>query len=175
MVQSRTVLARHERRNRVPAAGRRPARGTHPAGLHMGFLDRLKALFGGKKGGAEQGLYEALERQVDAIEGRLIISDRAKRVEGGLGGFDLALDEARQVLAGYTGEGAAPEALEVLSKRLDLAAQAAHLLRETDPGRKKQMCERFVADFHEMRDDLHFRTKSKYERLRIDFQSGRLQ
>ena len=139
----------------------------------MGFLDRLKALFGGKKE-AEGTLYAALGRQVDAIEERLIISDRVKRVEGGVSALDLALEEARQVLAGYAGEGAVPEALEVLSKRLDLAAQAAHLLHEADLGRKKQMCERFVADFHEMRDHLHFRTKSKYERLRIDFQSGRL-
>ena len=140
----------------------------------MGLLERLKALFGGgKKKDREENLYAALERQVDALESRLVITDRVKRIEGGVEAFDMAFDEVRQLLAGYGGEGGGEEALEVLRRRLELARQAAHLLRETDPEARREMCRRFIADFRQMRQHLHFRTKSKYERIRIDFESGR--
>jgi len=140
----------------------------------MGFLDRLKALFGGRDKG-EPTLYQALGNQVDALEARLIVTDQVKRIEGGIEGFDMAFDEVQQILAGHIGEGAVPDDLEQLRKRMDLARQAAHLLRESDLEKRKQMCEAFLADFRQARALLHFRTKSKYERIRIDHESGRRQ
>jgi len=139
----------------------------------MGFLDRIKALFGVKKK-EEPSLHTALQTQVDALERRLIVTDRVKRIEGGIEGFEMAFEEIQQVLAGYGGEGPGQDDLEQLRRRMELARQAAHLLREPDLEKRKQMCQAFLADFLPMRPFLHFSTKSKYERIRIDFESGRM-
>jgi len=138
----------------------------------MSFLDKLKGLFGGKK--EEPSLYAALEKQVDALENKLLISEQQKRIEGGIDGFDMAYEETRQMLQGYSGEGAGQEALQMLRTRMTLAHKVAHLLREEDPAKKRRLCQEFVAEFRPLRDTLHYRTKTKYERIRIDFESGRL-
>ena len=139
----------------------------------MGFLDRLKGVFGGRKK-EQPSLEVALENQVLALENRLMIHEHAKRVEGGMVQFEMAYDETRQMLDTHAGEGTASPAVEMLRKRADLCALVARLLHEENPDKKKQMCERFVQDFGELRPDLHFRTRTKYERVRIDYESGRM-
>ena len=140
----------------------------------MSFVDRLKAILSGKKSRPQPGLYAALEKQLDGLEAKLQITDQVKRIEGGLEGFDLAYEEARQTLASYTGEGRRQDVLDLLLKRMELSRAAAHLLREEEPDRKRQSCLKFLADFKELKGQLPQRTKTKYERIRIDFQSGRL-
>jgi phage shock protein A len=139
----------------------------------MGFLDRLLGLFGPRKK-AEPGLYGALEKQIDALENRLTITEHRKLIEGGIEGFDLAFEEARQMLANYGGERGDKPALDLLRRRMDLASAAAHLLREEDPQKRQQLRLKFLADFRAVRDQLTYRIKTKYERLRIDFESGRM-
>jgi len=173
MVQSHQRGMRRARGDGLVRWGTRPLAPAPKARSHMGFIDRLKGLFGGKKE-ADTSLYEGLERQVEALENRLVITEHVKRVDGGIDQFEVAADEARRMLAHYGSEGAQQEQMEMLRHRIDLAILVAHLLRETDPEAKKKLCERFLKAFRDVRDRLHFGTKSKYERIRIDYESGRL-
>jgi hypothetical protein len=139
----------------------------------MSFIDKLKALLGGKKK-PEAGPYAGLETQVDALENRLIITEHAKRIEGGVEGFDLALDETLAMVRQRGGRGPAGDALDVFVRRIELARSVAHLLRESDAQKRAQLAAKFLADFRDVRDRLHNRTRIKYERVRIDVESGRL-
>lgn len=173
MIRSTVGLAREERRGGVTGRGHRAPGAARSERRHMSLLDKLKALFGGKKT-EDTSLYDALEKQISALENRLSITEHMQRVDGGVEAFDLALDETRRMLDGFSAEGAGQDELDLLRQRMDLARQVAHLLHETDPEKKKQMCQAFVDQFRPVRDQLHYRTKTKYERIRIDFQSGRI-
>ncbi len=138
----------------------------------MSFMDKLKAMFGGKK--ADVTPLGAIERQVDALEAKLYITEHAKRIEGGVEGFDLAADEVAAMLPAPSGDKPGFEPLDVLRRRVDLARQAAHFLRELDLQKKAQLGKKFLADFREVRERIPFRTRTKYERIRIDVESGRM-
>ena len=138
----------------------------------MGFLDKLKAMFGGKK--PQVTALGAVERQVEALEAKFFITEHAKRIEGGVEGFDMAADEVAAMLPERSGDKPGFEAVDLLHRRVDLARQVAHFLREVDLQKKIQLGKKFLADFREVRERIPFRTRTKYERIRIDVESGRM-
>ena len=57
---------------------------------------------------------------------------------------------------------------------MDLIHDAAHLLREEDAQKRKQLRDGSSPSSRKCASNCPYRTKTKYERIRIDFQSGRL-
>ena len=141
----------------------------------MAFMDKLKGMFGGgKKKSQDQEYWEAWDQRVTAMENKVTVSQNVRLITGGLPEFETHCSELTDTLGGML-EGERKAKAEAMLKRIEIALAAAHLIREEgdDDARKKQWAE-FLQTLKDCRNVVHYKTRVKYDRLRLDHESGKL-
>jgi len=141
-------------------------------GAPMPVLEGLKRWFAGGKKSPQAEYWEGLDKRISELEHRLRISHEDKILVGDLAMLEETCDEILHTL-GEEGEQISSEPrAELARRRVELFRTVARMLTSDVKGRSALWSD-FAQRLAAVRDGLHYKTRVKYDRLRLDYESNR--
>ena len=140
----------------------------------MAILTKLKGLFGGKKKSQDQEYWEAWDGRIANIEGKVNVSQNVRQITGGFPEFESQCRELIDSLSNML-EGERKARAEAMIRRIEVALSAARIIREGDDEQERtKLWAEFIEILRGNRNAIHYKTRVKYDRLRLDYESGKL-
>ena len=139
----------------------------------MALLTKLRSMLGGRGKGTEKEYWQAWDAKVGELERRIRINQEVRLVDGGLPAFEADCASLLESLSGHQEGEDRPTHVDAMGRRLELARRAARVIRSNQADRD-QLWSDFLEALKQHRNVLHYKTRVRYDRLRLDHESGRV-
>lgn len=138
----------------------------------MALIEKLKRFLARSGKRSQAQFWEECDKQISALEDRIQVHRDHRRLEGGLASFEAACGDLLAAVSKVPGVEPRDTDASPMRQRVELARQAARII-SAEQGNRARLWDDFIKSLAACRDRLHYKTRAKYDRLRLHYESRR--